>query len=241
MTPARLPLRLLEATLGRAVADAIVGDLVEEWRERCAVDGRRRADAWLWLQAVSVAARLRIAAARGDRRTNPHEREGVGMIEMLRNDVRYGVRMLAKAPAFTAVADSVAICNVTEPVGDPNPMQRGRARMNVQNNLIRSFGEVSATAMLGIDAGDVGASFGTRLGRTNAFDPAAVGGANGRFCSQIDPLWGTPQPRTTAGGVAISSAADERHNKAVRSAAAPRRQRPWLSRLQTILDILVVP
>ena len=26
------------------------------------------------------------------------------MIEMLRNDVRYGVRMLAKAPAFTAVA-----------------------------------------------------------------------------------------------------------------------------------------
>ena len=98
----RTPIRLLEALLG-PLGDAIAGDLVEEWSERRATRGRWRADGWLWVESIALAARLRLVRGRASRRSAA-AREGDGMIEVLKSDVRYAARMLAKAPAFTAVA-----------------------------------------------------------------------------------------------------------------------------------------
>jgi predicted permease len=99
--PPRLPIRILERALGRARAEAIVGDLVEEWCERTASAGRMRAHAWLWLTAFTLAPRIHRLRAR----TAPvNRREGDVMLETLWADVRYGARMLAKSPAFTLVS-----------------------------------------------------------------------------------------------------------------------------------------
>jgi putative ABC transport system permease protein len=100
--PPLLPIRLLEGALGSR-AEAVVGDLVEEWSDLRSARGARRADAWLWLQAVIVAARLGRSRLRGRRDATPTRRED-GMIEVLKSDVRYGARMLGRSPAFAAVA-----------------------------------------------------------------------------------------------------------------------------------------
>jgi putative ABC transport system permease protein len=100
--PPRLPIRLLERTLGRERAEAIVGDLVEEWGERVTSAGRVRALAWLWLMAVTLGPRVHLLRARKEPGTD--RREGDGMLEVLWADVRFGARMLAKSPAFTLVS-----------------------------------------------------------------------------------------------------------------------------------------
>ena len=100
--PPLLPVRLLEWTLGGTRAEAIVGDLVEEWGERLATRGRLRAHAWLWLHAATLVPRLHVLGRR--REPGVHTREGDGMLEVVWNDVRYGARMLAKSPAFTLVS-----------------------------------------------------------------------------------------------------------------------------------------
>jgi predicted permease len=101
--PPRIPIRLLEAALGADRSNSIVGDLVEEWSEQRALRGRWRANAWLWLHALALAPRLRLMARRREAPLTM-QRKGDGMIEMLWSDIRFGARMLAKAPAFTAVA-----------------------------------------------------------------------------------------------------------------------------------------
>ena len=100
--PPRLPIRMLEAALG-ARGEAVVGDLVEEWAELRGALGAPRADAWLWLQAVRVMARLGPSRLR-ERRSARYNRREDGMIEVLKSDVRYGARMLRHSPAFALVA-----------------------------------------------------------------------------------------------------------------------------------------
>ena len=81
--PPRLPIRMLEAALG-ARGEGIVGDLVEEWAELRRVLSAPKADAWLWLQAVRVMARLGPKHLRERRSARPNRRED-GMIEVLKS------------------------------------------------------------------------------------------------------------------------------------------------------------
>jgi len=104
-SPPRLPLYLLHSLVPYAMRDAVLGDLQEEWRERTA-RGRVRAAVWFGWQSLFVGLRLawfdffRSRLPLGD----VPPRKGDGIMEMLWNDVRYAMRMLARAPAFTIVA-----------------------------------------------------------------------------------------------------------------------------------------
>jgi hypothetical protein len=105
-------------------------------------------------------------------------------------------------PLFSALPSSVAICDVNDPrcdlgpFGDPNTTLRGVGDPNIQSNLIRAFDPTPPTALMGIELGDVTCLVGSQPGTSNAFDPAAVGGANGTFCSTI---LSTPLPRALGG------------------------------------------
>lgn len=105
-------------------------------------------------------------------------------------------------PMFSALPGSVAICDVNDPRcdlgthGDPNTTLRGVGDPNIQSNLIRAFDPTPPTALMGIDLSDVTCLTGSQPGTSNSFDPAAVGGANGTFCSTVTS---TPLPRFIAG------------------------------------------
>ncbi len=101
--PPRLAIRLLERALAPEQRESVVGDLIEEWGEQRRARGWLRAAAWLCLHAGVVALRLRFSSGPRGRRPKGSERKGDGMIETIWNDIRYGARMLAKAPAFTLV------------------------------------------------------------------------------------------------------------------------------------------
>jgi putative ABC transport system permease protein len=107
LTPPQLAIRLLEWRLPEEVADAILGDLEHEYRERVERGvGRLAADAWYWGQALTVRSRaLRRAAKRV--RTVPTSRiaarrRGTARVSWL--DVKLGLRMLRKHPAMTLAA-----------------------------------------------------------------------------------------------------------------------------------------
>lgn len=95
--------RLLRALLGRIPsADFVVGDLREEYGDRVARDGERRARVWHWMQALRVPFRMRVERMRGSgfepdggRRTPP------GSGGFMRMEVRQAVRFLRLRPAFS--------------------------------------------------------------------------------------------------------------------------------------------
>jgi hypothetical protein len=105
-------------------------------------------------------------------------------------------------PMFSALPSSVAICDVNDPrcdlgpFGDPDTSLRGVGDPNIQSNLIRAFDPTPPTALMGIELGDVTCLVGSQPGTSNSFDPAAVGGPNGTFCSNITS---TPLPRLLGG------------------------------------------
>ena len=117
-------------------------------------------------------------------------------------------------PDVSAADTSVAICDVNDPAcgsanPDPNPLLRGVGNPNIQNNLIRAFDDTPPIALMGIDNADVTCAVGTRLGATNAFDPAAVAGpgipfpSGLAFCSTI--VGALPTVVTdTASGLALN-------------------------------------
>ena len=94
-------------------ADAILGDLEEEYRDRLrrrpahgrrpSADTRLRARIWYWREALSVAARYAfepepfVADRRGTRRLE-------SAMDALTHNLRYAVRRLSRAPFFTLVA-----------------------------------------------------------------------------------------------------------------------------------------
>ena len=102
-TPPKLAQWLLRWTLPEGAAgETILGDLLEEFRERT-TDGRNAA-LWYWLEAVSVSLRYR---GRDRRRARRHARSTMrfsGVWQSILSDVRYGGRTLRKSPAFVAVA-----------------------------------------------------------------------------------------------------------------------------------------
>ena len=107
MTPPRLARWLLERALDAASAEAISGDLAEEFAARRRSQGLRSARRWYWRQAIaSVAARRarrRPLSAGEERPAIEHDRRP-GFVDGFRHDLRFTIRTLAHAPAFTAAA-----------------------------------------------------------------------------------------------------------------------------------------
>ncbi len=101
--PPRSAIRVLRFLLPPSIADAIAGDLHEEYVERVLpAYGRWRADAWFWLQALQV---RRLSLARAARRTRPapsHPKEQF-MFD-LASDVRHGISALRRARVHSLVA-----------------------------------------------------------------------------------------------------------------------------------------
>jgi hypothetical protein len=123
-------------------------------------------------------------------------------VNILNNTFIQGWVITDDSTTISARQDSVAICDVNNPLcdlppgmSDPNTQLRGVGNPNIQNNLIRHASGQRVTALLGIDNRDVTVRVGSQLGPSNAFDPRAVGGRDvtGTYCSVI--LGALPVPR----------------------------------------------
>jgi predicted permease len=102
-TPPKLAQWLLRRTLPEGSAgDTILGDLLEEFRERTA-DGQNAA-LWYWLEAVSVSVRYRGRDRRRARRLARSTMRISGFWQSILSDIRYAGRTLRQSPAFLAVA-----------------------------------------------------------------------------------------------------------------------------------------
>ena len=110
--PPRWAEALLERRLPAEVADAVLGDLHVEHRQRAQRRGRFAADAWYWWQALTMRtgalrrAAQRLAAVRPtpDRNRPRHTLSPRRDPFMTFADVRYALRRLTATPGFTAVA-----------------------------------------------------------------------------------------------------------------------------------------
>ncbi len=105
----RLPLgveTLLRYGLPADQREPIAGDLLEEYADRVRRDGRLRARAAVWAQAVRIAWRFRLDKTVHGRPLPPigDEIRRAGMWDAIRQDVAFGLRMLRRQPGFTAVA-----------------------------------------------------------------------------------------------------------------------------------------
>jgi len=97
--PPRLALWLLRRALPPQLAESAIGDLEEERSAQGA------GAAWLWARSLGVALGYPWhGGPRPAQKQRPERPEGAGAMESLARNVRYGTRLLAKAPAFSAVA-----------------------------------------------------------------------------------------------------------------------------------------
>lgn len=95
-TPPRAAVRIIEWRFSADDAEAIVGDLVEEFDARCETDGRGSATRWFWRQAI---------ASMIVRRQDAHPAVGRGgNVSGVLADLRFGVRGLKRAPGFAVAA-----------------------------------------------------------------------------------------------------------------------------------------
>jgi predicted permease len=102
-TPPRLAQWLLRWALPEGAAgETILGDLLEEFRQRTA-DGRNGA-LWYWREAVSVSVRYRGCDRRRARRHARSTMSLSGIWQSVLSDIHYAGRTLRKSPAFVAVA-----------------------------------------------------------------------------------------------------------------------------------------
>ncbi len=98
MTPT-LPTRLLYLLVPSRHREEIAGDLEELYAQRLARDGRRAARRWYYRQALRAIAETNTA-----RRHRARSSNGDSPMQTIAQDIRYGFRVLAKQPGFTATA-----------------------------------------------------------------------------------------------------------------------------------------
>lgn len=104
MKPPRPAVWLLEWLLDRASAEAIVGDLVEEFRSVAAQCGRAAGRRWFWRQTLlSITSRRYSLLQQSWQRAGDNLRKAK-IMDGLRQDVRFTIRLLARTPAFATVA-----------------------------------------------------------------------------------------------------------------------------------------
>ena len=100
--PPALAVWLLERLLPADFREALLGDLEESFRApSLQARGASAARRWYWRETLRAPLSLRSSAHAV--RVNPTTR-GDGFMSNLLGDLRYGVRMLARRPGFTAVA-----------------------------------------------------------------------------------------------------------------------------------------
>ena len=106
MTPPRLARWLLERTLDSASAEAICGDLAEEFDARAKARGVAQARDWYWRQAIASMAARRMRPHHPQRfgRTTMENGARQGWLDGVRHDLRFTLRTFAHTPAFTAAA-----------------------------------------------------------------------------------------------------------------------------------------
>ena len=118
--PAERPPRLAALLLGRRLppdlADAVAGDLEEEYRARRRSGGRLASDLWYWAQALTLrggalwrmSRRLRSMRPTWERnrprRASHHRADSWSRMSMRPEDLKYAARRLVRAPGFTVVA-----------------------------------------------------------------------------------------------------------------------------------------
>jgi len=99
--PPRLAEWLLRRTLPHGVrGETILGDLVEEWRER---GGTRAATVWYWRHALSLTAGYGRRGERPAGQAQAGDRSTHMFLDNLLHDIRYAFRSYAKAPSFALV------------------------------------------------------------------------------------------------------------------------------------------
>lgn len=105
MTPPRLATWLLERRLDPDAAESIGGDLIEEFGRRAAAHGERAARRWYTRQALSVAFfRQRPPGLTESPDLAESRRSGRRLLDGIRRDLQYALRMIRSAPAFGAIA-----------------------------------------------------------------------------------------------------------------------------------------
>jgi putative ABC transport system permease protein len=105
----RLALLVIRLATPRREREWVVGDTVEELARLRDTRGERAARRWLHREMVRVLAqapRHRLAASRAAAVAAPHPaiHEGDGPVRDFFHDIRYTLRLLGRAPAFTAIA-----------------------------------------------------------------------------------------------------------------------------------------
>ncbi|HMF93780.1 MAG TPA: ABC transporter permease [Vicinamibacterales bacterium] len=98
---------LLRRLLPGDLADPIAGDLLEEYLVARDRRGDLRATAWVWAEALRLAALFRwerVACGRGVPPIAEELRAVTGFSDDLRRDVMFSARMLRRQPGFTLVA-----------------------------------------------------------------------------------------------------------------------------------------
>jgi putative ABC transport system permease protein len=121
LPPPRLALWLLRMALPASEREPLIGDLVEEVATIAAGHGESSARRWLWRQSAIAILTLR----RGRRRAPLPQPTGDPPMLRFLADLRHGVRLLRRAPAFTllsvltlalGVGATTAIFSVADPV-----------------------------------------------------------------------------------------------------------------------------
>lgn len=103
-TPPLLPGLLLRLALEPGIAELVLGDLQEEFGERVAYEGRRRARRWYWKQALTSSAGGHRPLPGSPRPRRLPKRKGASLVDSLAHDLRFTLRSFAKDPGFVAVA-----------------------------------------------------------------------------------------------------------------------------------------